>query len=174
MSRVSTRFGNSLESGPAFIVSAASVFDRTVPLTSMVGWTGCCAIAPPWRSELQEPETRRTNINKPREDEELRVTFIAIPSKFARCQIISGRGPGTEESSPEDPRRGQGTICPMKPKRVVLACWAVVALAVAAVAQKPAENPTVQLNGGLEAQILSLGRSNKGFRISTTSPTQIL
>jgi len=49
----------------------------------------------------------------------------------------------------------------MKPKRVALASWAVVVLAAAAVAQKPPENPTVDLNGGLQAQIISVGVNPK-------------
>ena len=49
----------------------------------------------------------------------------------------------------------------MKLKRFVLASWAVVALAVAAVAQKPAENPTVDLNGGLQAQIITVGMNTR-------------
>jgi hypothetical protein len=49
----------------------------------------------------------------------------------------------------------------MKLKRIALASWAVVILAVAAVAQKPQENPVVNLNGGLQAQIISAGMNAK-------------
>ena len=49
----------------------------------------------------------------------------------------------------------------MKPIWVAAASLAVVVLAVAAVAQKPTENPPVDLNGGLQAQIVSVGMNTK-------------
>jgi len=61
----------------------------------------------------------------------------------------------------------------MKTTRFAAVLLAVLVLSVAAVAQKPQENPTVQLNGGLEAQILSLGRSNKGYRIDLNAAIKI-
>jgi addiction module HigA family antidote len=48
----------------------------------------------------------------------------------------------------------------MKSKRVLFASWGVVVLAVAAVAQKP-RNPKATLNGGLEAEITSVGVNSK-------------
>lgn len=51
--------------------------------------------------------------------------------------------------------------------------WAILALAVSAVAQKPQDFPKVELNGGLEAQMLSLGRSGNGHRPDLNSAIKI-
>jgi len=58
---------------------------------------------------------------------------------------------------------------PMKPKNVVLASWAVVALAVAAVAQDmELQKRTIQLNSDLTAQVISVARDNTGRNLSAS------
>jgi hypothetical protein len=49
----------------------------------------------------------------------------------------------------------------MKTLKFAAVSWAVVALAVAAVAQKPQDFPKVELNGGLQAQIMSIGMNTR-------------
>jgi hypothetical protein len=61
----------------------------------------------------------------------------------------------------------------MKNIRVAGVSWAILVLAVAAVAQKPQDFPKVELNGGLEAQMLSLGRSGNGHRPDINSAIKI-